>query len=274
MELKVDFSGLEELRKRIGAQVAAVAIKTPELPPLPSVLQQLLEDGSVDLEDLSDVTIDTKTDLLHIHGHQIVLYIPDQSYPIEEIQRDASKGKRYHLSWCRTLEDMKSQGRFQRYVAYTDPNQQFRIYHGGKEGKARLQVCKNCLSKLKIHEKAGSFDLKTFFAKHKTHFESLPERTTYTMQPNDYTKDWDKISKERRERANWICQGCGINLSSNHGLLHVHHVNGRKDDNHDENLRVLCVECHAKQPNHQHLKPKSNEQNKLDKLRREQKLKL
>jgi hypothetical protein len=34
----------------------------------------------------------------------------------------------------------------------------------------------------------------------------------------------------------------------------VHHINGLKSDDSPENLRVLCIGCHAEQPSHGHMR--------------------
>ena len=49
-------------------------------------------------------------------------------------------------------------------------------------------------------------------------------------------------------------EDCGIDLNDNRKLLHTHHANGRKSDNISSNLKVLCVECHSKQPSHEHIR--------------------
>jgi hypothetical protein len=36
--------------------------------------------------------------------------------------------------------------------------------------------------------------------------------------------------------------------------LHTHHINGRKDDNRDDNLQALCIACHADLPAHEMIK--------------------
>ena len=35
--------------------------------------------------------------------------------------------------------------------------------------------------------------------------------------------------------------------------LHVHHINGLKYENNDENLKAVCVHCHALEPSHGHV---------------------
>ncbi len=35
--------------------------------------------------------------------------------------------------------------------------------------------------------------------------------------------------------------------------LHVHHMNGLKNENSDKNLKAVCVHCHALEPSHSHI---------------------
>ena len=71
---------------------------------------------------------------------------------------------------------------------------------------------------------------------------------------NVYSIDWDEISQKYREQQNYTCENCQINLSHSKKYLHVHHINEVKSDNDFNNLKVLCIKCHAEQPNHEHLK--------------------
>lgn len=68
---------------------------------------------------------------------------------------------------------------------------------------------------------------------------------------NDYTPDWSVVSANYRKEQNYICENCGVDLSSERRLLHVHHKNRDKGDNRKKNLVALCAICHKTQPYHE-----------------------
>ncbi|WP_209022170.1 HNH endonuclease signature motif containing protein [Pseudomonas fluorescens] len=61
-----------------------------------------------------------------------------------------------------------------------------------------------------------------------------------------------------------------MNLTEQRHLLHVHHVNGVKQDNSSANLLPLCIDCHRKQPLHDHMFISTQNMQILNRLRREQ----
>jgi 5-methylcytosine-specific restriction endonuclease McrA len=77
-----------------------------------------------------------------------------------------------------------------------------------------------------------------------------------TAPVNNYSADFDEISKRVRERRGWRCECCRRDFSraTDREYLHVHHKNGMKNENQEENLQVLCLRCHADEPQHAHLK--------------------
>lgn len=62
-----------------------------------------------------------------------------------------------------------------------------------------------------------------------------------------YTKDWEFISRGIREKHNYTCENCGLQITDPYDqhYIHVHHTNGKKIDNRESNLQCLCLRCHA-----------------------------
>lgn len=60
-----------------------------------------------------------------------------------------------------------------------------------------------------------------------------------------YARDWEFISFQLRSEKNFVCEGCGADLSSAQYLLHVHHLDHNKGNNLESNLMVVCALCHA-----------------------------
>ena len=62
----------------------------------------------------------------------------------------------------------------------------------------------------------------------------------------DYAYNWKSICKRIKDRDKWTCQFCGEQRKRWGHKLHVHHINGDKTDNRDENLVALCSSCHRR----------------------------
>ena len=66
-------------------------------------------------------------------------------------------------------------------------------------------------------------------------------------EPFDYEAPWwQKLSRRYREEKEWRCEECTINLENHTGFLDTHHLRGGRYNN-VEDLKALCVECHAQQ---------------------------
>ena len=98
---------------------------------------------------------------------------------------------------------------------------------------------------------------------------STPLRDAHPV--NDYSPDWNSISVNYRQKQHYICQDCGVDLSSERRLLHVHHKNRDKGDNREKNLIALCASCHKKQPYHERrLNVPEADLNKISLLKKQQ----
>ncbi len=50
------------------------------------------------------------------------------------------------------------------------------------------------------------------------------------IKEDDYTPDWEIVSRNTRQQYDWVCQDCRLDFKDNtlKKFLHVHHINGRK----------------------------------------------
>ena len=239
-------------------------------------------DGNWTSIDLGNLLITTGVDLnleqiepdrdrtLVINGQKVVVYIRDQYRPRDS---DPEGLCRFHIADCSTLQQMRRQNRYQRYVAATRRDGLFIVNFLGDFGEGtrednvecELYVCKNCLTRLNYNgyrrRRGGServniwrrFDLREFFERYDTQISEVPTATDISDPPNEYAPDQNQISRDYRSRAGWTCQACFIDFRHRPEFLDVHHRNGRRNDNTDQNLVALCVGCHAQEPQHQHM---------------------
>ena len=261
-----DFSthvGLNQLRQQMGAELISwrpgldwerinVTLVTTgiEIPP-------------DEIEPAPDGTLEYK-------GRKVVVYIRDQNRPRSS---DPEKLNKFHVSDCSTLQQMWRQGRYERYVVATRSDGLFIVNflgaygHGSQEDnvECRLYVCKNCLTRLNYRgycrrryeqdDIRNTFKLDEFFERYASEITRVPTETDTSASLNEYTSDWDQVSRRYKEMMGWRCEVCLINLRDMPEFLDAHHINGLRNDNNDENLRALCVGCHAEQPQQQHIKP-------------------
>lgn len=224
-----------------------------------SDLRIKLEEEGIEV-DLSDISIEPNG-LLHYHGEQILLHIKEYA--------DYGKGgyglPKFHFYDCRTLKEMRSSGKFDRYVATQRKDGTFLIdkrigdNHYLNNTIVKLQCCKNCLYWYNRNYQSNctvyDFDIDNFFQQvSNTPIARKPIHTDLTAPESGYTKDWNDVSLRMREKYRWICQKCYDDFNHNRSYLQVHHINGVKSDNKEGNLKVLCKYCHSQEPYHEHMR--------------------
>ncbi|MBE8717207.1 HNH endonuclease [Cellvibrio polysaccharolyticus] len=281
MKLTVDLTQLWTNVERMGARKREVD------------LDSIWQDTDIDFDtQLSSSSIEITLDqisstqgLLSVKGRQVILFISDHGFKIDDALKNSALGNKFHVFDCRTLKDMRARNRFERYHVTNNTSGEFDIFGTSKSGspikdKAKLNVCKNCISQLNYQNASKltapqrnviveKFNPLEFFSTYSSLFSFLPK-----AKPENaiygYTEDWEKVSLHFRESADFTCQECKVCLVTARKLLHTHHVNGVKNDNSAKNLMVLCLDCHRKEPFHGHMTIKHKDMSTINMLRKEQ----
>ena len=291
MKLNVDSSGIDKALRSIGGKKASLGeLRSARVIDNP-IETRIRREGEVVLTgaELGEQLI-TPGGLLAIGTTQVTLHIYDpfvDEMRLNEVPADQPK---FHMTECRTIEDMRNRGRFNRYVtsARTDglfsvrPFDQISQVRGEKM-EAVLGPCKNCLKSLDYdgwasatsgqkNQILSAFTIERFFEDFEPIFRCLPIYTSDTFPAGDYPEDWAKISRAMRKKSGWICSCCQVDCSDNTGLLHAHHKDGNRGNVRPSNIEVICVACHKARPFHGHMHVSAAAINRLEQLRLSQKL--
>lgn len=163
---------------------------------------------------------------------------------------------------------MFNSGKYEKYVVSTRQDDVLLVRAIGSNNKVyesdqKLHVCRYCLSTLnykgyRYATKAqkdkiyNEFLLKEFFNVQNSDysFHDMPKHDEYSAKTNIYPDNWEHVSELHRKLCHYRCERCGKNCSHDHKLLHVHHINGNKQDIRQSNLIALCLECHISEHPH------------------------
>lgn len=169
---------------------------------------------------------------------------------------------KYHIYRCNTISQMFDTGRRHRYKINNRDDGTFFYIFNDYQGKIleqrdnqKLNICKNCLKKFLGKQFASDYDVENFNLQdfHKQNSSIFGTLDTSSLEmgedavPDVYVSNWREISNKIKRRENYCCQDCGWKAQTKYeeSFIHTHHQNGDKNNNQDENLRVLCIKCHS-----------------------------
>lgn len=159
---------------------------------------------------------------------------------------------RFHILKCSTIEQQRSEGRFDnRYFWSNSATISLFDYDTQEEfpNKA-LNLCYNC-QELLSDDISNTEVFHNLLDLNDNEIENNNEETETDIFKRPL--NWRSVSKAYREEQNYTCEECGFggsDLENNYDkrYLHSHHISGFDLQNtHRSNLKCVCVLCHYNQ---------------------------
>lgn len=228
--------------------------------------KKILETSGKDIENIADIFVNDNGELFDLLPDgtlvKVNLYIAIKTvdhYTLASIQSEDLY--KYHLYQCSTISTMFNSGRKHRYKLNTREDGTFFYTFNDFNGNLletrenqKLNICKNCLKKFlgksfASDEDVANFDLRKFHQQNSSFFDfdtSSIEKGE-EAKPNLYSRKWTQISNQIKTKHDYTCQECGWKPNNHYEkrFIHTHHQNGDKNNNGEDNLKVLCIKCHS-----------------------------
>lgn len=149
---------------------------------------------------------------------------------------------KFHLKRCKTIDKFILSGNFNIRYEWSNAESNDLIDKTTRKVYKNevLNLCGNCRRDIydDIDDTVSFHDLIKISKK-----ESIEDLKVDSF---GYVHNWPMISNNRRKENNWKCEECDIKLIENDRLfLHVHHIDLDKTNNEANNLKCLCILCHA-----------------------------
>ena len=225
-----DFSPLKRfLQQRgysIGTREAYVPFKPEDVKPAD------IRNGSMSFTADGIFVRDQKTG----SEHRVFLY--KKPYHLQRYGKP-----RFHICKCQVIDEFIESGGFQaNYVrANAEPVPVVNLDNFNRvEEIEGLPLCTYCRKMLEDFEDSTEFITTLRAAQNQQQQET-------EVDIFGYAREWEHISKTYREKRQFTCEQCGLHIVDeyDHLYMHVHHLDGNKLNNHEDNLRCLCYYCHS-----------------------------
>jgi len=213
-----------------------------------------LQKDSIDV--ISTDIIPDENGLLTYKGRKVAAYIRDQRQGVNFYLKKSEY--KYHLYDCSTLKHMREIGRQKRYLVTKRNDGFFTVNdvsgYSTRNFNAKLDLCQNCIRELRYLDLYSSpFLLKKYFEDNDSFVPKTIRRIETVTEIQTYTPNQSELSRLYKKVVNHKCQACGVDCTAQSSLLHLHHKDSDPSNNKNENLCILCVDCHSKQPMHSHV---------------------
>jgi hypothetical protein len=190
---------------------------------------------------------------LNHRGRVVCVYLRDQHDSV------AFEGQwrryYYHLFFCQVLQRMKSAATDLSLLATQRSDGVFEVHDlsGGhpRRVQASLGLCPDCRGILQERGVYSSgFQLANYFKLLDTYKIRKLHEVAAAAEPEMSERG---LADVYRQVCAYMCQACGVDCASATQLLHLHFSDGDPTHTARENLHILCVDCHAQQPGHDHM---------------------
>ena len=193
--------------------------------------------------------VDRPNDPLHFRGRSVCVYMRDQNDSVTF--GGTWRRYAYHLFYCQALQRINVKNGWANLLATRRSDGMFEVHSLSKKALAKLDVCADCREILKENGQALiPFDLQRFFEDH----DDYETRKLKEVAPVSQATESSDLADACRRVCNFSCQACGVMCVDVPGVLHLHYDDGDPTHMDVNNLRILCVDCHASLPSHDHMK--------------------
>lgn len=152
---------------------------------------------------------------------------------------------KFHLFKCKTIETFLQKKIFDQYYLYSTANVNDIIERNTDEvfKDVSLCLCENCRRILRMMQQEEFENTEDFY---NVMGGGNTMEGDLEVDLFGYVREWRRISAFYRKKKNYTCEKCGIRLDGiNKRFLEVHHIDGDKLHNSENNLKCLCIECHS-----------------------------